>query len=405
MNLMTAMATRPAYERDPYLAELHTEVVGAGADGGRPYAVLADTICYPAGGGQPADRGRLGDVEIVDTQRVAGEIHHYLSAPVPLGPATLRLDWQRRFDHMQQHTGQHLLTAVAHDRFAWPTTAFHLGDDVCDVELDVPTLTRPQLDALEDAVDAEVRAARPVSPRWVTPEQYATLAVRSRGLPAGHSGEIRLVEIAGLDLNTCGGTHLRSTAEIGSMKLLGTEAMRGGTRVFFVAGRRVLHRLERHERRTAALRVLLGAPDDELPAVLQAKLDELRALEKRARATEDDLAAATVEALVARAGVLIDSHFEGRDLPFLQRIGRGIAAASPSRAALLTAAAGGDACFLLTAGEALPLDVQAVGRQVAAALGGRGGGPARLFQGKAASLAGRDAAVAAVRQALPPEEP
>jgi alanyl-tRNA synthetase len=391
------MSHVPAYERDPYLRELATEVVRTGEDGGRPFAVLADTVCYPEGGGQPADRGRLGEVEIVDVQRVEGEIRHVLRASVGAGAASVRLDWARRFDHMQQHTGQHLLTAVAQDRFGWPTTAFHLGEETCDVELDAGRIEPDRLDALEEAVNAEVREARPVTARRVSPQEYATLAVRTRGLPAGHTGDVRLVEIAGVDRNTCGGTHLRSTAEIGCLALLGSEPMRGGTRVFFVAGGRVLRRLGRHEQRTAALRALLGAPEAELVEVARAKLDELRTLEKRLRALDEELATLSATALAARPEALVEAHFDGRDIAFLQRVARALQQAAPAKLVFLTAAGGADACFVVAAGDAAPFDVQAAGRAVAAALGGRGGGSGRLFQGKAPSLAARAHALGTLR--------
>ncbi len=397
---MAVMSQLPAYERDPYLCDLATEVVTAGVDGERPYAVLADTVCYPEGGGQPADRGQLGAVEVVDVQRVAGEIRHYLKASAAFGPVAVRLDWERRFDHMQQHTGQHVLTAVAQDRFGWPTTAFHLGEETCDVELDVGRLDQGRLDALEAAVNAEVRAARPVTSRRVTRQDYEALSVRTRGLPVGHTGDVRLVEIAGIDLNTCGGTHVRTTAEIGGVKLLGTEPMRGGTRVFFVAGGRALHRLGDHERRCAALRALLGAPDAELVEVARGKLEELRHQEKRLRALADELAAATATALAAGDAALVEAHFDDRALPFLQHLARELVAAAPAKVALLTAVAGADACFVLAAGDAVALDVQALGREIATALGGRGGGSGKLFQGKAGSLEGRAAAIEIIRQAL-----
>ena len=171
-------------------------------------------------------------------QKTDGAIRHVLASPVAPGPADLRLDWERRFDHMQQHTGQHLLSAVAQDRFGWATTAFHLGPDVSDVELAAPSLPAADLARLEEAVAAEIRAARAVVPRRVPLEEFRALPVRSRGLPEGFTGDVRLVEIAGVDLNTCGGTHLSNTAEIELVALLGTEALRGGTRVFFAAGGR-----------------------------------------------------------------------------------------------------------------------------------------------------------------------
>jgi Ser-tRNA(Ala) deacylase AlaX len=186
-----------AFEAGPYRRELITEVMRTGDHAGRPYAVLADTVLYPEGGGQPADRGWIGENAVADVQRIGGEILHLLEAPVAMGAVTVRLDWERRYDHMQQHTAQHLLTALAAERFGWRTTAFHLGASVSDIELDAPSLATDRLDALEEAVAAEIRAARPVSARFVTREEYAALAVRSRGLPEGLAGDIRLVEIVG----------------------------------------------------------------------------------------------------------------------------------------------------------------------------------------------------------------
>jgi len=201
----------------------------------RRNAVLADTLFYPEGGGQPADHGRLGDAEVLDVQKRGEEIRHFLSHPVAEGSIQLELDWPRRWDHMQQHTGQHVLTAVALRDFGWRTTAFHLGTEWSDIELDVPNLDRDDLDRLEEAVAKEIRAARPVIYRTAEVGDFERLGVRSRLLPDGFEGAVRLVDIEGLDLNTCGGTHCRSTAEIGLLSLLGTEPMRGGTRVFFVA--------------------------------------------------------------------------------------------------------------------------------------------------------------------------
>ena len=386
------MKHTPTFERDPYLKELTTTVVLTGFEGNRPFAVLADTPLYPEGGGQPADRGVLGDTAVVDVQRREGDIRHYLETPVEPGPVTVRLDWRRRFDHMQQHTGQHLLTAVAHDRFGWPTTAFHLGEQVCDIELDVPGLAALQVEMLEEAVAGEIRAARPVSVRHVSPENLTTLNVRTRGLPPGHQGEVRLVEIAGIDLNTCGGTHVRSTAEIEAIKLLGTEPMRGGTRLFYVAGGRVRHRLTVHEARTARLRSLLGAPDEEIVTAVEARLELGRGTEKRVRALEEELAAALGEALAARPDRVVSVHLDGKDAGFLQRVAKRLSASD--KAALLTATTGDQGFFVLVAGEGLGLDVQAVGREMAEAMGGRGGGSGRTFQGKLATLAGRETALA-----------
>ncbi len=394
------MPTLPAYERETYRTELEAVVTAVGEDRGRLFAVLSDTILYPEGGGQPADRGWLGSVAVLDVQKVEGEVRHYLSEPVAPGALKVRLDWARRFDHMQQHTGQHVLTAVATERFGWETTAFHLGEERCDIELDVASLSASDLVRLEEGVAEMIRAARSVRPQRVTLEAYQSMKVRSRGLPEGHTGEVRLVEIEGLDLNTCGGTHVRTTAELECLKLLGTETLRGGTRLFFVVGARARRRMEAHEKRNTVLRTLLGAPDEELVNVVEAKLEQLRAAEKRARLLEDELAASWAEALAGRAGAWVEQHFEGRDGGFLQKVARQLVGAAPAKAVFLTASVEGAHAFTLAAGEASKLGVVAAGKEIAGLLEAKGGGAKGFFQGKAASLTQRSQAVACLERLL-----
>jgi Ser-tRNA(Ala) deacylase AlaX len=393
------MEALPAYHRDPYATGLESRILQAGEERGRPFVVLEDTVFYPEGGGQPADRGTVNGVVVLDVQKAEDGIRHYLEAALTEGPASLALDWRRRFDHMQQHTGQHLLTAVAQDRFGWGTTAFHLGATLCDIEVDASGLAQGDLDRLEEAVAAEIRAHREVSARRVSPEAYALEAVRSRGLPEGHQGDIRLVQIAGVDLNTCGGTHLRNTGELEALKLLGTESIRGGTRLFYLAGGRVRSRLGAHEARNAALRTLLGAPDEELVPVLQTKLDQLLALERRSRKLEEALAELQAGALAALPEALVEAHFEGRDIAFLQKLARQILLAAPAKAVFLTCEAAGQGIFLLMAGEASKLDVAVAGKAVAAVLDAKGGGSGKAFQGKAPSLSRRAEALARLREA------
>ena len=388
----------PAYERDPYATTLETRVLRAGDEAGRPYAVLEDTILYPEGGGQPADWGTVNGVTVLDVQKREGEVRHYLAVAVSEGPAALVLDWTRRFDHMQQHTGQHLLTAVAQDTFQWETTAFHLGASVCDIEVTAASLSLRDMEVLEDAVAEEIRACREITARRVSPEAYSQEAVRSRGLPEGHTGDIRLVQIAGVDLNTCGGTHLRHTGEIEALKLLGTEPIRGGTRLFYVAGRRARLRLDAHEKRNAGLRALLGAPDEDLVPALQVKLDQLLAAERRVRKLEEELAEHQATDLAARPEALVEAHLEGRDLAYLQKLAKQVLAAAPGKAVFLTSDQAGQGLFLLSAGEASALDVPALGKAVAALLGAKGGGSGKAFQGKAPGLSARAEALARLRE-------
>jgi alanyl-tRNA synthetase len=391
---------RPSYETDAYLTSLDTEVVEVGESDAVPFAETDDTVFYPEGGGQPADHGSLGGVEVVDVRKDGEVIRHLLASPVERGPVRLELDWPRRYDHMQQHTAQHVLTTLAQRDFGWPTLAFHLGPVVSDIELDAPQLDRRQLARLEDAVAAEIRAARPVSIRYAGHDQMEALGVRSRLLPQGFEGTLRLVEIQGLDLNTCGGTHVGNTAEIGTVAIIGTEPMRGGTRVYWVAGDRVRRRMSQHEVRNHQLRSILDTADEELPEVVALRLDREKALAGENRRLKAELAAAVADSLVGGSAAVMTGHWEQRDMAFLQELAKLLVAVAPDRVALLAAGPRDDGFFIVVAAEETKLDLAEAGARVAAILGGRGGGRPPFFQGKATDLGRFEEAVASLRNEL-----
>lgn len=377
------MSETPGYWRDPYQVDLETEVVESGTDPeGRPWAILADTILYPEGGGQPCDLGSINDVPVTGVLRGLGRVIHLLDRAQVLGPARVRLDWDRRYDHMQQHTAQHLLTAVAEDRFGWPTTAFHLGSEVSDVELGVSRIAEEELRELEGAVAVGVRGALAVGERRTTVEEMAAAGARCRGLPEGLEGEVRLVEIQGVDLAACGGTHLRSTAEIECVSLLDTGTLRGGTRVHFVAGGRVRRRMALHEKRNAGLRTVLGAPDEELTTAAAAKLEQLQAVGRAQKRLTADLGAALARALAASDEAVVAHHLEVGGQELLQAVARQLTSLGFTGLALLTSGGGH---FALVSGEEIQR-LPELGRMVAEVLGGKGGGAGRQFQGKAGAI-------------------
>lgn len=397
--MTTGSPILPAYERNPRQRALDATLVASGRDDRGFYLVLDDTILYPEGGGQPADRGTISGVAIIDVQREGREIRHYVDAgdlsraeALAPGPVAVALDWQRRYDHMQQHTAQHLFTATTLTRFGWRTVAFHLGARVCDIELDVASLTPDDLARLEDAVALEILAAHPVRARRVTPEEKAQLPVRSRGLPDDHEGDIRLVEIEGVDLNTCGGTHLASTAEIGAFAIVGTEPMRGGTRVYFVAGERARLRLREHERRAALLRAVFGTNEDEIPQVAAQKLEQLKDANARIKRLQERLADAIVDALATDLAALRTTHVDDGDAALVQRIAQRLSARDDAALTLITAGGPREGFFALAAGTAWQGDLKAAGARVAATLEGRGGGAGRVYQGKAARVDKREEA-------------
>lgn len=388
------------YEQDAYLTELSTEVLEIGRQGPHVVAVTADSIFYPEGGGQPSDRGTIAGSSVLDVKKTDNVIHHLLESEVEIGPAQMKLDWARRFDHMQQHTGQHLLTAIAADRFGWNTTAFHLGERVSDVELNAPDLGANELESIEEAVNTEILNGRAVKALTVSRSEYEGLPVRSRGLPDGHVGDIRLVEIDGLDLNTCGGTHLRSTAELGCLCLLGTERLRGGTRVVFAAGNRIRRMVADHEHRTARLRQILDASNEALIDQAERREMQIRTVSKRLKGALNELAHFESRRLASVSQPLIEAHWDDRDMSFLQAVARNLAVCAPSTAALLTAGKDADGAFLLAAGPESDVDVSRHGPAVAAIVEGRGGGRGKIFQGKATRIDRRSEAIDLLRNQL-----
>ncbi|MEM1247168.1 MAG: alanyl-tRNA editing protein [Acidobacteriota bacterium] len=374
-----------AYHLDSYRRHLATEVVSVRDEG--LGVVLADTVLYPTGGGQPHDVGRLvfdgREITVTAVRSEGGTIVHELAEPwnEARGSAEVHLDWARRFDHMQQHTAQHVLSALAEDRHGWKTTAFHLGEAVCDVEIAVAGLKARQLDELEEEVNEVLRSALPVTDRWVSPEDLAGLEVRSRGLPDGHEGLVRLVEIDGIDLNTCGGTHLASTAEAETLKLLGREEMRGGTRLFWVAGRRVRARLGERETLLTGLRGVLEGADDELESLAAKKKRQVQSLQKEVRSAGELLVESWVEGALAADTEIVAQSVDPLGGEAVSRVARGFAArsseASAVRCVVIASSSGPWAVAV-----AEDLDAQSFGRKLCDELGARGGGRGTVFQGK-----------------------
>ncbi len=373
------MNTVPAYQQEAYERELQTRVVRCDPGPGGGFLVeLEDTILYPEGGGQPSDTGWIGDVRVHEVRKDDGRIVHHTDGAVPEGPVQVRLDWDRRFDHMQQHTAQHVLTVLASEHLGWATTGFGIGPEVSYIDLDVKAPKAGDLRRLEDLAAVEIRAARKVRVRWTNREEMEALPVRSRRLPGELEGPVRLVEIEELDLNTCGGTHVGNTSELETICLVGTAPMHGGTRVSWVAGGRVRRRMAARENLVGSLRALTGAGDEELAAVVGLKLEQLGEAGAELRRLRERLAAALVDELRRENGPVVARELEDPDLVWTAA--SALAGSRGATAYLLTAR---DGAFALALAAEVPVDVGELGPTVAGVLEGKGGGRDRLFRGKA----------------------
>jgi Ser-tRNA(Ala) deacylase AlaX len=376
---------RKLFYEDPSLSRWRTRVVATGEESARPWVRLEATIFYPEGGGQPPDRGTIGGIDVVDVQSRGDRILHFLSRAAEADrEVDVEIDAGLRFERSQQHTAQHLLTAILADRYGLPTTSFHLGEISSAIEVAGPVPSRARLDALEDEVNAEIRADRAVRSRWVSRDNLAVLDVRTRGLPEGHEGPVRLVEIEGVDLNTCGGTHIARLAEIQILHILDAESARGGARIRFLAGGRVARELRRARSLEEALKERIGTAPQEFASVIDTWQSVRKGLEKRASQLERRLAEFEAVEIAAQAGERLQRVLESATPDYLRFLAAGVLARRPEAVVVLFSRDddGGEASLLVQSGPEGPEDVSGLGASLCAALGARGGGRGRRYQAR-----------------------
>ena len=265
--------TARLYYDNSYLRDFRAKI--AGMDGAKVY--LDQTAFYPTSGGQPHDTGSIAGVPVVDVVDEEDRIAHVLAHPIELtGEAECILDWERRFHHMQQHTGQHLLSAVLMDAFQIPTVSFHLGQDVSTIDVETTALDASQLEKLEQLVNRRVFENLPVE---VAYQESATADWLRK--PSERQGLLRIISIQGLDRSACGGTHVRSTSEIGPVQIRKLEKIRGNVRLEFLCGLRAVERARKDFHALSQVSRCFSAPLDEAPGLVAAQTSRLAEAEKR----------------------------------------------------------------------------------------------------------------------------
>jgi alanyl-tRNA synthetase len=271
------------YYTDSYLRKFRALVTDRSADGRRIY--LDRTAFYPASGGQPHDTGSIAGVPLVEVEDEGERIAHVVAAPVDADEVDCRIDWERRFDHMQQHSGQHLLSAVFVERFGIATVSFHLGQESSTIDLETVALDPVR------AMEAERRANEAVfenRPLAVSFEDAAE--TRDLRKPSERAGTLRVVTIDGLDRSACGGTHVARTGEIGPILLRKLERIRNTTRVEFLCGGRAVGRARADFDALSRVAQMVSGSLDETPALVAAQFEAARNADKLRRKLEADLA-------------------------------------------------------------------------------------------------------------------
>jgi alanyl-tRNA synthetase len=382
--------TNRLYYTDAYLTAFTANVVGRSDDGLRVY--LDETAFYPTSGGQPHDVGTLAGLSVVDVVDEDDRIAHVLASPFAAEPGAVEgsIDWVRRHDHMQQHTGQHLLSAVFEDLFGAKTVSVHFGPDYSTLDLDAESITRDQLVAAERRSNEIVAEARPVT---VTFEDAAS-AVGLRKA-SDRSGTLRIVSIADVDRSACGGTHVRSTAEIGAILLRSVEKVRKATRVEFVCGQRAIGRARRDYEALVGIASSLSASIDDVSSLVSAQSDRLKDADNARKRLEKDLAtyrvrerydAATPDAAGVRTLVIRDAT-SADELRTLAQ------AAFTLPKVVVVGALSNPPSVLLATSEDSGVDAGKTLKEKLAAAGGRGGGSPRLAQGSVPDATALDSVV------------
>src|SRR3954468_22141460 len=278
--------TERLYHTDPYLREFDADLVDTVSYEGQTALVLDRTAFYPDSGGQPSDAGAFGDVRVIDVVDVDdGRLLHV----VDRAPSVTRLhgtiDWTRRFDHMQQHTGQHVLSAAFARLLNARTESFHMGVEYSTIDLAREVSAREVAQA-EDEANRVVWEDRPVGIRFASAEEAAAMGLRKESL---REGTLRLVDVEGFDLSACGGTHVARSGGIGVIAVCGTERFKGGTRVEFVCGGRALTRFRQQRDVLAAITRQLSVVPAEVAAAIERLQSENKAQRTLARSLQSQL--------------------------------------------------------------------------------------------------------------------
>ncbi len=368
------------YYQDPYKISFTTTVTQHAIDEqGRPFAILENTAFYPTGGGQPHDTGYIEGHAVLDVEEIDGEIRHYLDSPLTEGGmVSAEINWQRRFDHMQQHTGQHLLTAAFVELFNYQTISFHLGREIVAIDLAAEHVSADELRRAEILANSIILDNRVIEQKWITSDELSHYSLRKE---VNVDDEIRLVIIPDFDTNGCGGTHPSSTGQVSSLKILSIEKQKKHTRVHFVCGGRVLDQLGKTHEELTTVAQLLSSPLDQAASAAQQLLETHHMLEKNLETAKEELLDVEAATLAGRKSTIISQTYTNRSMQELQKLMRKTLALREQAIIVLVSDDGVKLQFVASRSNLLTPDMRTVSSIALPAIEGKGGGSASTVQG------------------------
>ncbi len=367
--------TRRLYFEDAYLREFEAAVVEKRRHEQHPAVVLDRTGFYPESGGQPADRGTLSGVGVVGVFEDGERIVHVLDEELADAQVKGEIDWGRRFDHMQQHSGQHILSQCFIEVLDGETRSFHLGEDASSLEIGIQNIRDEDLDKLETRANEIVFQDLEVKTYFVPESKIETVPLRR---PPKKEGLLRIVEISGFDYSACGGTHVRRTGEVGPIKIVGWEKIRGNLRFEFLCGGRAVRDYALKTRLLAVLSSRLSAQEKDIPTALDKLVQEGKSSRKKIRKLAEELAVFEAQAIIKEeAGKVIRKVWTEKSLDEARLLALNIIRAGEF--VVLYGIRGEDRDHLVLArSEALPVDLRELLPVIFARAKGKGGGSPSL---------------------------
>ena len=372
------METVRLYYENAFMQDFTAVVESCGAVKGGFAVVLDRTAFYPEGGGQPADHGTLGDARVLDVHEKDGIVTHLCDHELPVGAEVSgRIDWARRFDHMQQHSGEHIISGLLCSTFHCDNVGFHMGADVVTIDYNAP-ITWEQALEVERRANAYIWADHPIRIWYPSAEELAALPYRSK---KELTGAVRITEFPGADRCACCGTHVTSSGQVGLVKLLSCQKFRDGVRLELLCGQRALDYLAACWEQARQIGQALSVKPTAAAASVTRLQEELLTSREKAARLEEASFAHTAEQYRGAGNVL---HITGRlDGDGARRLCDGIARAAGGRCAVFAGEDGSYQYALIEDGG----DLRPLVSQLNAALHGRGGGRGGFAQGSAACTA------------------
>lgn len=362
------------YYETPYVKTFHAAVLFC-EQGPHGYEVILDrTGFYPEGGGQPGDTGFLDDAKILDVHEKQGRIIHYTDVPIEIGKQVYGgVDWDRRYANMQQHSGEHLLSGLIHNRYGYDNVGFHIGTDVVTVDFN-GCMTMEQLEETEREANRIIYMNLPISQFYPTAEELHNLEYRSK---KELTGQVRIVEIPGSDICACCGTHVERTGEIGIVKILGMTNYKGGVRVTMLCGMKAVLDYEKKQSQVIGISKLLSARQELIVEAVERMRQESAEKDYRINHLYQQLFQSKAKSLPQQGGILL--VFEEGLMPVQLRIYCTMLC-EQKRGDIVAVCSGEERRYQYALGSDSQ-DMRAVSKELNAALNGRGGGSARLAQG------------------------